>query len=123
MTEQSTAPGQLHGPQSMPSSGMDEKVIPQCLQDRNLEKIAKELGKDGKSLGRQLGFSEGELQCFKNDNKDNLKEEIISMLTAYINTKAHGDPVMELLKALKEIERMDLYTKLQNAAEESGDHK
>ncbi|XP_038060741.1 uncharacterized protein LOC119731611 isoform X2 [Patiria miniata] len=116
MTEQSTAPGQLHGPQSMPSSGMDEK-------DRNLEKIAKELGKDGKSLGRQLGFSEGELQCFKNDNKDNLKEEIISMLTAYINTKAHGDPVMELLKALKEIERMDLYTKLQNAAEESGDHK
>ena len=56
-----------------------------------------------------LGFSDGELDIFKLNNKDDKKEETRSMLAEHIKRKDGGDPFAELLKGVKEIGRNDIY--------------
>ena len=79
--------------------------ISEQLDDKYFLKLSKSLGKDWKDLAVFLGFSWGEIQCFKSDNKDSLKDQTFDMLVKW--SQKQGDP-QTLRDALQEIGREDL---------------
>ena len=71
--------------------------------------LASEIGAEWKELARRLGMKPCDIDRFKNDNPNNLKDQIFAMLNAWFRMHAE-DPqwLTKLVKALKDAHRTDL---------------
>lgn len=72
------------------------------LTQRQSLRLAKAMGKDWKSLGRALGFQDGEIDNFEYVGRDDLKEQAYKMLIAWMQKQGSRATWVRLGEAMEE---------------------
>ena len=83
------------------------------LDDKLLHSLAKNIGKDWKQLGTELGFKAAEIQTFEYNCKDNLKEQAFQMFVAWRRKQINDNEAKgKLAEALNTIDRADMASEI-----------
>ncbi|XP_018113028.1 p53-induced death domain-containing protein 1 isoform X2 [Xenopus laevis] len=79
------------------------------LTETNLSSIARRIGHEWKTIGRNLGLSTGELDRISYNKRDNLDEQIFDMLFSWARKiYDQQDCVQRLIEAMQESGRQDI---------------
>ncbi|XP_066296037.1 tumor necrosis factor receptor superfamily member 21-like [Branchiostoma lanceolatum] len=88
-------------------SRTDESVRARQVTNDDADAIAADIGGVWKALGRRLGFSDGNLDCFQNDHTY-LREIVYQMLRKWINENREEATRGKLADALVEVDKGDV---------------
>ena len=99
------------GAEDQPISATTKQRID--LDDKLLRSLAKNIGKDWKQLGTELGFKAAEIQTFEYNCKDNLNEQAFQMFVAWRRKQTNDNEAKgKLAEALDTIGRADMASEI-----------
>ncbi|XP_066296089.1 tumor necrosis factor receptor superfamily member 10B-like [Branchiostoma lanceolatum] len=94
-----------------PSLTSDEELSHVKVALSHAEHIAEDIGAEWRALGRKLGFTDGQCDCFQNDYQG-LKEITYQMLRKWVDEKGEDATLGTLGNALVQVEKEDVRSKL-----------
>ncbi|CAH1240352.1 TNFRSF11B [Branchiostoma lanceolatum] len=96
-----------------PSLTSDEELSHVKVALSHAEHIAEDIGAEWRALGRKLGFTDGQCDCFQNDfHLQGLKEITYQILRKWVDLKGEDATLGTLGNALVQVEKEDVRSKL-----------